>query len=81
LTMRTEEEIMRKMKMMTTMTTMTTTKTTRTTTLTTTMTVSENAEQYKVSNSMLSETNPSPIADLSFMSSIVVGVIIVELLK
>jgi hypothetical protein len=30
---------------------------------------------------MLSETNPSPIADLSFMSSTVVGVIIVELLK
>ena len=69
---RTEEEIMRKMK------TMTTTKTMR---KTTTMTVNKDAEQYKVSNSMLSETNPSPIADLSFMSSIVVGEIIVELLK
>jgi hypothetical protein len=65
----------RKIKTMTTMTTTTTMRTT------TTMTVSEDAEQYKVSNTMLSETNPSPIADLIFMSSIVVGVIIVALIK
>lgn len=42
---------------------------------------SKDAEQYKVSNSMLSEKNSSPIAYVNIMASIMVGLIITALLK